>query len=136
MPVRVFHCSICQSTEHTARNHDGSRQPRRLSADESKARNVYSHYRLEYPDYLSLLELGCSVCEMRFERTPDIDHKHGCDHFGKGHFSCRACVRGLLCRSCNLRVGAFERGLNSDADVAAYLGVPRPRAEVPQLALW
>ena len=92
-----------------------------------KPKALWQFYRLSYADYLAMLDKGCGICGRDLhERTPDVDHDHACDHPGKGSASCRACVRGLLCRSCNLRVGAFERGLNRDADVAAYLAAFSP----------
>lgn len=124
MSVRVFHCRICGSTSHTARNHNGS-APVRSGSPKTKANNLWNHYRLPLDEYLRMLAGGCAVCGSAFEVTPDTDHDHSCDHPGKGQFSCRACVRGLLCRSCNLRVGAFERGQNDDPRIAAYLGTVR-----------
>lgn len=131
--TRVFHCSRCGSTLHTARNHGGSLPPARRAT--SKETNLWAHYRLEYATYLEWLAAGCALCECDLsDRTPDVDHDHGCDHPGKGGYSCRACVRGLLCRACNLRVGAFERGTRGDAAIAAYLG--RAPDREPELTLF
>lgn len=95
-----------------------------------KERNLQYFYRLAYSDYLAWLESGCGICGRDLHhRTPDVDHDHACDHPGKGSSCCRACVRGLLCRSCNLRVGAYERGLNSDEDIRVYLGQSRAAAQ-------
>lgn len=119
--TRVFHCSTCGQAGHTARNHHNQR-PKNGRRGNSKARNLRNHYRLEWDTYLAWLASGCGICGIDLSgRTPDVDHDHACEHPGKGRYSCRACVRGLLCRSCNLRVGAFERGLNADEDIAAYL---------------
>lgn len=133
---RVFHCSVCESTDHTARNHYGSKpREKRGRSIKTKEQQIYMNYRLEYATYLAWLQAGCAICRRDLrDRTPDVDHGHGCDHLGKGSYSCRACVRGLLCRSCNLRVGAYERGLNSDPDIAAYLGATPARE--PDLTLF
>ena len=120
-PGSKLRCSVCQQTGHTARTHSG-RAPRTTL----KAHSIYKFYRLRWADYLAWLENGCAICRCDLhDRTPDIDHDHACEHPDKGLASCRACVRGLLCRSCNLRVGAFERGQNDDADIRAYLGMLR-----------
>jgi len=113
-------CSRCRQYGHNRR---GCGTPLRKRPSTTKAQSLNSFYRLDYADYLAMLEKGCGLCGRDLhDRTPDVDHDHSCDHAGKGKAACRACVRGLLCRSCNLRVGKFEAGLNLDADVAAYLG--------------
>lgn len=101
----------------------------RQGRNNEKASNLRNHYRLGWSDYLALLDKGCGICGRDLhQRTPDVDHDHGCDHPGKGAYCCRACVRGLLCRSCNLRVGAYERGMNSDDGIRIYLGRPQDTA--------
>lgn len=95
----------------------------RIRSPRTKAEQLWRFYRLPLLQYEAWLVAGCAVCGCDLSaRTPDVDHDHSCDHPGKGLSSCRGCVRGLLCRSCNLRAGAFERGLNHDSDIAAYLG--------------
>ncbi|MFD0298820.1 endonuclease domain-containing protein [Streptomyces sp. NPDC127123] len=52
----------------------------------------------------------CGVCGVK-EKCPSqgrlaIDHDHKCcPEPGKG---CQACVRGLLCRRCNVLIGHYE----------------------------
>lgn len=62
-------------------------------------------------DYLKMLDDQggcCAICGMTAEDNPrgtfDVDHWHGCCD---GHFSCGECVRGLLCRNCNLILGLY-----------------------------
>jgi hypothetical protein len=117
-------CGRCGQRGHNKRS--CGREPLRrgkLSSVAAKAKALRQFYRLSLADYMAMLAEGCAVCGRGLDdRTPDVDHDHQCDHPGKGLSSCRACVRGLLCRSCNLRVGAFERGQNQDPDIARYLG--------------
>lgn len=75
---------------------------------------------------------GCALCGRHFASL-DVEHDHSCDHPGKGMFCCRDCVRGLTCRSCNLRIGAFERGLRSDPDIRDYLARHHGREPEPDL---
>lgn len=130
--TRTFHCAKCGQTGHTSRNHgQPSRRRKALTTQENQARNLQQNYRLGIDEFLRMRAAGCAICGCDLSnRTPDVDHDHGCNHPGKGVYSCRGCVRDLLCRSCNLRVGGFERGSNSDEDVAAYLGVQRPSMNV------
>lgn len=122
-------CSECLAPGHNKRAHQtgyagGTNAPPALrrGRTQSREQTVWWFYRLPAAEYHAMLEAGCGLCGSDLSaRTPDVDHDHRCDHPGKGSSSCRACVRGLLCRSCNLRVGAFERGLNHDPDIAAYL---------------
>lgn len=94
-----------------------------VRAPTTKAKSLWKFYRLPFAQYEAWLAKGCAICGCDLgERTPDVDHDHSCDHPGKGSSSCRDCVRGLLCRSCNLKVGAAERGFKvTDPRVLAYL---------------
>lgn len=136
-------CGRCGVLGHNSRTHEpgnGRRSDARSWSEKTpsatKAASLWRDYRLPFADFLRMLEGGCAVCGQPFERTPDVDHQHGCAHPGKGSYSCRACVRGLLCRSCNLAVGAFERGQNSEDRIAAYLGRPRAVPAAEQLTLF
>lgn len=56
---------------------------------------------------------ACAICgkELLFwpeVRPPSIDHDHATDQ-----------VRGVLCQSCNLRVGWFEQAMKSGSQVFA-----------------
>jgi hypothetical protein len=129
-PGAKFKCGTCGQAGHTARTHNGRTVGQNVDRIKEKARNLRSHYRLGWADYLALLDKGCGICRRDLHRrTPDVDHDHDCEHPGKGTYCCRACVRGLLCRSCNLRVGAYERGRNSDQDIRVYLGRPQVTAQ-------
>jgi hypothetical protein len=52
---------------------------------------------------------GCAICDVAISlKTAKIDHDHACDHPDKGSYSCKACVRGLLCHPCNVFLGYLE----------------------------
>lgn len=138
-PGTRLRCGKCGQPGHNSRS--CGRQPiprsRKGAGGNTKADALRKFYRLDYADFLAMVAAGCGVCHRSLDgQVPDVDHDHKCDHPGKGMACCRACVRGTLHRSCNLRVGAFERGLNRDPDVAAYLTeftavvIPRPRQGV------
>lgn len=47
----------------------------------------------------------CKICRNPFIETPHIDHDHSCC---PGISSCGKCVRGLLCRGCNIGIGFLK----------------------------
>lgn len=50
----------------------------------------------------------CKLCEFEAE-TLHIDHDHSCCPAGNYKLqSCGNCIRGLLCRDCNVMLGAYE----------------------------
>jgi hypothetical protein len=64
---------------------------------------------------------GCAICGSTAPGQGErfsIDHDHGCC---PGRKSCGRCVRGLLCRSCNLAIGLFEDNLGRVQSAASYL---------------
>lgn len=92
-----------------------------------KVFSLRTFYRLDYETCLQWLAEGCALCGLPFEVTPDVDHDHSCDHPDKGRSSCRACVRGLVHRGCNLRIAAYEHRPVMTADILAYLNRHKAR---------
>lgn len=134
-PGTHLRCSRCQGPGHNARTCGVGRAPRRRG--DRKAQNLWVFYRLRFPEYLAMVEQGCGICGTDLSsRTPDVDHDHSCDCPGKGSSCCREHVRGVLCRSCNLRVGAFERGQNHEPRIAEYLGRKVPAPDSDQLSMF
>ena len=82
-----------------------------------------SRYSLTPADYLALINSTNGACPIclddfnmdDFNKTPVTDHDHSCC---SGATTCGKCVRGLLCRQCNLTLGRFENG----PDPVAMLG--------------
>jgi hypothetical protein len=63
----------------------------------------------------------CLICTQSFEklRSPHIDHNHNC--CSKQLRSCGKCVRGLLCRQCNILLGVAKENPEILAAAATYL---------------
>jgi len=94
-----------------------------------RARWQWALYRLPWDDYEEMLEKQggvCAICRNPFSENPrliHVDHKHGCEHPGKGKKCCRECVRGILCSRCNIFVGWMETDYRRIGDLFNYLGV-------------
>jgi hypothetical protein len=58
----------------------------------------------EYQDLVIQQENTCAICK-NFCEVLVVDHDHSCC---PGPKSCSKCIRGLLCRTCNLGLGYFK----------------------------
>lgn len=87
-----------------------------------KRLNRASWYRTKFnislDDYEMMVELQDGCCAMCGQPETAVNHRSGeiqnlaVDHDHAccpGDKSCGACVRGLLCRSCNQALGVYER---------------------------
>jgi len=94
-------------------------------------RNLWNKYRLRPEDFDDLLESqnnACAICLEPFTKTPQVDHDHECC---PGQKSCGNCVRGLLCRRCNIFLGFLEL-LDRPMRVLEYMDKLRSKTNPPQ----
>lgn len=62
----------------------------------------------------------CALCRKRLHGVFDVDHDHACcPPTSDWRKSCGKCIRGLLCRRCNFRLGMLETA--SVESLGAYL---------------
>lgn len=65
---------------------------------------------------------ACAICHKLFgedrESRPIVDHNHMCCD---GNYGCEKCVRGLLCRSCNVLLGYAHDNAEILRSAAAFL---------------
>lgn len=63
--------------------------------------------RKRYDSLVQIQGSGCAICgvESEEDRGLVIDHDHDCCGYGE---LCTNCIRGLLCRTCNLGLGFFS----------------------------
>lgn len=93
----------------------------RETAEQSANRRLQATLRahnLDHEQYLRLRRLQedlCASCHEPLDFTSlhqvHVDHDHSCcqGRMPGGIVSCGECVRGLLCRTCNLGIGAIEK---------------------------
>ncbi|KLO41457.1 hypothetical protein ABW17_14155 [Mycobacterium nebraskense] len=74
----------------------------------------------------------CAICEdpPAEGRILEVDHDHS--HCGGPRKGCRHCVRGMLCRRCNYRVGRVDDIEDAEwvRKARAYLATPPARAVI------
>ena len=73
----------------------------------------------QYNDLVSSQEGKCGICNRQAEELV-VDHDHSCC---PGIETCGKCIRGLLCRLCNIFLGIYETNPNFVQAVQEYLNV-------------
>ncbi|WP_443095051.1 endonuclease VII domain-containing protein [Rothia koreensis] len=76
----------------------------------NNATNLTTKYKMTLSDYNKMLDAqggGCAICGQKPSeaRRLSVDHDHACCPSEK---TCGACVRGLLCVTCNVWLGFYE----------------------------
>lgn len=93
----------------------------------TKAVKNYSKHNLSLEDYVRLLEAQdsrCAVCQKYLNlEDASIDHDHNC--CPESYSSCGRCVRGLLCKQCNVGLGMFKDNPVTVAGAFRYLNTTR-----------
>ena len=84
-----------------------------------KRKNQYRLTSERYDQMLAAQDNRCGVCLRVFVANPQVDHDHSCCAGNKR--SCGKCVRGLLCRECNIALGLFGDNPNVAKRAAEYL---------------
>jgi hypothetical protein len=96
----------------------------------SRARHLWTTYRMTEDDYLAMLEAQggvCAICRRPESKTSSkfgnpgrlhVDHDHRCCN---GKQSCGQCIRGLLCGHCNSAIGQLSEDPDRIEAAARYL---------------
>lgn len=97
-------CKECSSSYHSEWHFQNK--------DSVRKRSICKRYSLSSSQYDEMMTRGCDSCGSFSDLC--IDHNHSCCN---GEFSCGKCIRGILCRGCNIAEG----WLNSDPQKAILL---------------
>lgn len=79
-------------------------------------------YGITVEEYAELLEKqngACAICKQPQRYKLAVDHDHKCC---SGKNACGQCVRGLLCRRCNVALAMFGDDLERLRNAIIYLG--------------
>ena len=80
----------------------------------------------QYQAMLIKQDRKCSICKVLFsggkgnrdKDSPCVDHDHTCCPKGK---SCGKCIRGLICRKCNIMLGNAQDNVETLSNAIQYL---------------
>lgn len=86
-----YSCKRCQCKYQSSKR-EGRRYKRYSLTDE------------QYNDLLNNQDNKCAICK-QFLEIPHVDHDHNCCPSG---VSCGQCVRGVLCKHCNIGISHFK----------------------------
>ena len=93
---------------------------RRRNEDAASERHLRYKYGLDRRGVQELIEQqggACALCRTELGDVYHVDHDHSCC---PGKKTCGKCVRGVLCRKCNLGLGQFNDDPDLLAAAAAY----------------
>jgi hypothetical protein len=123
------HGGFCKTAEAMERQREYRRSHPHLQSKESRKRSKrkyrISSYGLTEEQFdliLTAQNYACAMCREPFQagQRVHVDHDHAC--CSRKNRSCGACLRGLLCHTCNIALGHIERRY---AVARAYLDSPR-----------
>jgi hypothetical protein len=110
---------VRQSAETWRRNNP---DVKRSSARRSTLKNFYGLTVEQYDAMLAAQGGGCAICGAvaadSTGRSLHVDHDHNCC---PGERTCGKCVRGLLCRRCNLGIAHFNERADLLVGASQYL---------------
>lgn len=105
-------CKACHIEVNKDRGHYG------------RTYHLEQKYRMTLEQWEALLESQggrCAICGISKEALVgqfEVDHDHSCC---PGLYTCGECVRGLICKSCNMGLGKFKDDQNLLESALRYL---------------
>ena len=114
-------CDSRKSREYHSLNKEKKQKYNRLMKGYKKYQRLKYKYNLQDIDYDQMFfnqEGKCAICLKKDIRELSVDHDHFCCD---GNYSCGNCVRGLLCKSCNMGLGNFDDDVDKLLKAIDYL---------------
>ena len=114
-----------QNTITYKKKNGGFSRSCRICAKANSLKQNVKVYSITVDQFNSLLEVQnykCRICERKFWEecsAPNVDHDHSC--CPKQRSSCGKCIRGFLCATCNIGLGAFQDSPNLLIAATQYL---------------
>ncbi|MEU7240311.1 endonuclease VII domain-containing protein [Streptomyces sparsogenes] len=119
------HCISCVKAANIARARARGVQPRgQADPNYGFRKRLARYYNMTIEDYEVMLAgqdgkcPGCGTRACSTGRRFAVDHDHACC---PSDISCGKCIRGLLCRSCNLAIGHVRDDVQTLRRLATYL---------------
>lgn len=113
----------CKSCDAARMRKYFSDNPEKYEANKRIDRARRANYRRhslsieEYNELLSRYDGKCYVCQIA--EATHIDHDHNCCNSTR--YTCGKCVRGILCRDCNLLLGNAKDRVDTLSNAVLYL---------------
>lgn len=102
-------CPKCRMDKYkTSDNFEDYRQRQIVAAKKYKFKKYYGMTQEQFEEMLEAQDNKCAICFTHKDELKvrmNIDHDHTCC---PGKETCGNCVRGLICGSCNMALGAFK----------------------------
>jgi hypothetical protein len=115
---REYSARYASANPERKRAHGTAWQRRNRTAASEAARRY--KYGLSSAEIAALIETqggACALCRLTLGDAFHVDHDHACC---PGSKTCGECIRGVLCRRCNIGLGQFNDDPDLLAAAAAY----------------
>jgi hypothetical protein len=119
---RTGKCKVCIRAQNAA--YKASQDPRDIRS--SKLEYKYGITLEVFEEMLESQGGRCAICDKGAdaeERAMHVDHDHKCCPYTKNQKICGRCIRGILCRHCNVSLGWLEGDPKRLDRVLKYLGL-------------